>query len=837
MRIPPVRPALLLLFLSIVLFPVSSPAFDGDWDVDTLGTDADWWTGFIPSGFYGDCGNGLDDDITGVVAYGDLLIVAGRFAWANGIQARGLVSWDGMSWKSLDPPAELGGPACFAVHGGKLVVGGTNPTIWTWDGDLWEEIGEGAVPVSFTVCEMETLGGDLWALAADLPITAGSATTELLRWDGSSWDSVFHDTMIVGTWPLKRSFGRLLNHENTLYLCGLLSLAPDGPHSILRWTPSGWEGLGGIEGYGVYTMESFGTDLVVGGKYSRMGEEDEESIAAWNGESWRHLGEGLTYRGYPAAVRSLVEFGGNLYACGSFDSSGSTTTIMTARWDGERWSGTGDFVRGDLDRSRAEILAAWRGEIVLGGSFLSGERSRRGEVLVLNGTRWSPVDNRPMEVASPVHAFLVTDEGLYAAAEFFDQGTWRSAWGVGLWNGIEWHRIGGRYSYSLSFEGIHALATHDGSLVAAGSFLQAGDDSVRNIARWDGERWRPLGGGLSWTVWTLGTWRDRLIAGGWFSRAEDKEVWYIASWNGEEWERMGHGMHGLNGAFPYDLETYDGDLYACGDFSIAGTDRADGMARWNGEEWFGIRGGNVTYDEYYPDMEEMTLWNGMIAVAGEFETAGGQPSPHLAFWDGVDWSPLPMPEEGRVTTLGTHRGLLTAGGRFSFFGDGGRRWDRNIVYQWDGSRWWSLGSGIGYGDELPTIPISLTALASWNGSLYIGGSFTAAGGRPAYGIARWDGASYALPEPSLHLALGPNPALSRVTLKWFQDDPGPVDIRVFDIRGRRTASLVTETWPGGYHAYEWGLKGDDGREVAPGVYFVRLETERGSAVRRVVVVR
>ena len=53
--------------------------------------------------------------------------------------------------------------------------------------------------------------------------------------------------------------------------------------------------------------------------------------------------------------------------------------------------------------------------------------------------------------------------------------------------------------------------------------------------------------------------------------------------------------------------------------------------------------------------------------------------------------------------------------------------------RWDGTNWHAMGSGFERDPGDPT----LSAVAVFQDSIYVGGSFTRAGGRPSVGIARW----------------------------------------------------------------------------------------------------
>ena len=86
--------------------------------------------------------------------------------------------------------------------------------------------------------------------------------------------------------------------------------------------------------------------------------------------------------------------------------------------------------------------------------------------------------------------------------------------------------------------------------------------------------------------------------------------------------------------------------------------------------------------------------------------------------------------------------------------------------------------------------------------------------------------------PGLRLAVSPNPlrAGGRVTFELAR--PGRVRLDLYDVAGRRVAPLLDETRSSGAHTVRL-----DGRRLAAGVYFTRLEVEGQVEVTRVVRVR
>ena len=57
---------------------------------------------------------------------------------------------------------------------------------------------------------------------------------------------------------------------------------------------------------------------------------------------------------------------------------------------------------------------------------------------------------------------------------------------------------------------------------------------------------------------------------------------------------------------------------------------------------------------------------------------------------------------------------------------------------------------------------------------------------------------------------------------------GEVRVGIFDVAGRRVATLVAGHQEAGRHSVTWNGTDDSGRALSSGVYFARLETAGGS---------
>jgi predicted outer membrane repeat protein len=101
----------------------------------------------------------------------------------------------------------------------------------------------------------------------------------------------------------------------------------------------------------------------------------------------------------------------------------------------------------------------------------------------------------------------------------------------------------------------------------------------------------------------------------------------------------------------------------------------------------------------------------------------------------------------------------------------------------------------------------------------------------------------ALPSPGVGgegpfgLRASPNPFRGSCRIQLAIRDAGAVRLAVFDVRGRRVATLHRGLLASGTHGVAWDGRDAEGRPLAPGIYFLRLEADRAVATRKVVLLR
>ena len=90
------------------------------------------------------------------------------------------------------------------------------------------------------------------------------------------------------------------------------------------------------------------------------------------------------------------------------------------------------------------------------------------------------------------------------------------------------------------------------------------------------------------------------------------------------------------------------------------------------------------------------------------------------------------------------------------------------------------------------------------------------------------------------LALGaayPNPFNPKTTIHFDLPRTGRVELTVFDVMGRKVATLVNGELPSGRHQVAWLGRDGGGRQVASGLYFYRLISEGQTLTRKMTLLK
>ncbi len=211
---------------------------------------------------------------------------------------------------------------------------------------------------------------------------------------------------------------------------------------------------------------------------------------------WMPLGEGTN-----GPVKVLLTLGsGDLLVAGDFTEAGGEAMNMVALWNGADYVPLGTGIQGQVN-----CATEFAGSIYIGGNSINGI----SDLAVWNGTTWS--HSVVFDGKFPnINALHVHDGTLYAAGQVMgfagvDDIVKRKV-------GDYWEDVG-----SIFNDAVLSLGTHNGDLVAGGSFTQmvtVTDPITNHVARFDGTDWLELGGGLDATVRCLLEVDGELYAGG-----------------------------------------------------------------------------------------------------------------------------------------------------------------------------------------------------------------------------------------------------------------------------------------------------------------------------------
>lgn len=83
----------------------------------------------------------------------------------------------------------------------------------------------------------------------------------------------------------------------------------------------------------------------------------------------------------------------------------------------------------------------------------------------------------------------------------------------------------------------------------------------------------------------------------------------------------------------------------------------------------------------------------------------------------------------------------------------------------------------------------------------------------------------------------PNPFNPETVIRYETGEAGPVRIVVYNVVGQRIRTLVDQGMAAGLHQARWDGRDETGRDVASGTYLVRMDAERFSQTRKILLLR
>ncbi len=615
-------------------------------------------------------GDGTDNHVRALVLFddgaGEAVYAAGYFGAAGAARAPHIAKFDGTEWHALGDGVD------GDVYAMAVLVDGTGPSLYA---------------------------------AGNFLNAGGSPARRIARWDGAHWHPVGS-----GVDNLVRALAAFDDgHGPAMYAAGFFTEAGGVPaQGIAKWDGQAWSPVsGGLTGLG-YSLaahdDGTGPALFVGGNFTGAGGVSASRIARWDGAAWSAVGAGMnstvvTLLSDPAATPPA------LYAGGLFSVAGVAPALGVAKLQGGEWTGVGDGVNSFV--SALALLETSQGdELVAAGNFTSAGSGRPARYVArLENGRWNPVAGGVGSVARALLAYH-DDSGpvLFVGGEFEMAGSLPAAH-IAAARGNAWGTVGddrgisGDVQFMTSVDALERFDDGAGPAVFAGGlFSRAGGAAVHNLARWDGDQWSDVGGGVT----------------------------------GDP------GMTARVNAVRAFGDSHGPAVYVGGFFAAAGGVRTAGIARWDGVHWSALGDGlGPTIGGGAPTVYALQVFDDGrgpgLFVGGLFTSAGGIASSNVARWDGSQWTAAGAGLTGQVNSLAVfddgHGPALYAGG--------------NLIpplNRWNGTQWEAVGPG--FLDPYSRLVAMTVADVGDGPALYVGGTVVRNPNSQSLGVARWDGVSW-----------------------------------------------------------------------------------------------
>jgi hypothetical protein len=277
-----------------------------------------------------------------------------------------------------------------------------------------------------------------------------------------------------------------------------------------------------------------------------------------------------------------------------------------------------------------------------GGGFVDDVTTYQGKLFVSAGATVYRKDDTGLYATNDPRfkqagGFVRFGDRLVTMMEYYDAaGKWAGMhWDV--WDGMNWKDTL-RYDTLWPGQtwGASSVASYKGELYVGGNINPSNHPSFREILRFDGTRWKDVGGGIRANglgyVSKLLVWKGDLYACGSFDENDGAPGNGIARWDGSAWHRLGEGLWKASGtgAGVQEMAVYNDELYAVGLFDHAGDVATNGIAKWDGRKWC------VVHDTFENGTQSQIIsYKGKLFIGGSWSSINGDSSfSYLAKWAG-----------------------------------------------------------------------------------------------------------------------------------------------------------------------------------------------------------
>lgn len=413
-------------------------------------------------------------------------------------------------------------------------------------------------------------------------------------------------------------------------------------------------------------------------------------------------------------------------------------------------------------------------------------------------------------------------------------------------------------------------------IIAGGVFDSSGNQSIKGISIWKngiaGYDWLKMGlGGLEYSVEDMVEFNGGLVVAGNIYYADTVYVSSgVAFWDGSKWSGMGSFYIGALQNIVYDVEVYNGELYAGGIFrnDFGSSIQFSNIAKWDGNDWQNLPASpqGIVY--------ALEVHNNELILGGTFNSIDTVQFNHIAAFDGSQFKQLGNGVEARIYALESVGDTLFAGGEFlsgslldtfglGYFHNGNwtkinsehlqiNAWDSKVECIEASPYGVFVGGDLDYfplvgtyaknlllvknGDLEPfaTLDSTVKSLKYQDGYLYAGGMFT----KSMIGFGQSDSLNHIVyfdlqkqfsledEKSSFKASIFPNPAVSQFTLN-MEEYRKVLNFQLYDLLGKK---LDFEMEAISDKEYKFSVNG-----LSKGLYILKIQTEMGVLDKKVIL--
>lgn len=282
----------------------------------------------------------------------------GTFSDVGGLPANKIAMNDGISWNNMNGGV-TGNIRSMEVYNGKLYVGGIG-AIWSsaglavWNDTLWSG-GTGIGTTNTQIFAMTVYNGKLYVGVS------GFSSTPLCRI--YEWDGVTRTTIADFTGTTTRAIYAMEVHNGELYVGGYFTgiQSSISATNLVKWDGATWNNVGsnGATNGKIYSLKSHNGDLYVGGSYQIIDGVTTDRIIKRSSGNWVTIGVGMDN-----TIYKMHSHNGELYVSGSFTLADNVSCSKVAKLSGSTFTPVGTGMNTDV-----VAMCTFNNSLYAGGYF------------------------------------------------------------------------------------------------------------------------------------------------------------------------------------------------------------------------------------------------------------------------------------------------------------------------------------------------------------------------------------------------------------------------------------------------------------------------------------